>query len=150
MATKKTSLERDITIGKLLLKVQDLDDNLAIAKAGIKLLTEARNDHALRAQATREELDRLASNMDHRMTLLERTLQTHQSLLCRPTDPVPKPKYSLPREQHVVMYGNPVDGFRIVGPFEDRDAAVQYGESEPSQNDWWIAELDAPAEGEPS
>lgn len=61
---------------------------------------------------------------------------------------MPKPKYSLPREQHVVMYGNPVDGFRIVGPFEDRDEAVKYGESEPSQNDWWIAELDAPAEGE--
>lgn len=47
---------------------------------------------------------------------------------------------------HVVVYGNPVNGFTFVGPFHDRDDAVKYAENEPYNDNWWIAELDAPAE----
>ncbi len=50
---------------------------------------------------------------------------------------------------HVFVYGNPCDGFRFVGPFEDYDAALQYGEAE-GDGDWWITELDAPAEQDPN
>lgn len=49
--------------------------------------------------------------------------------------------------KYIFVYGNPIDGFRFVGPFDDRDEAVEYGESEPPGSaDWWIAELDKPSE----
>lgn len=44
----------------------------------------------------------------------------------------------------VVMYGNPADGFRIVGPFENAAAADAYIEAEFDRSDWWIVDLDAP------
>jgi hypothetical protein len=51
---------------------------------------------------------------------------------------------------YIMIYGNPCDGFRYVGPFEDHDLALAYGEAGAS-GDWWITELDPPAsdEGEP-
>lgn len=45
----------------------------------------------------------------------------------------------------IIVYGDPVDGFNFVGPFDDRDEAVRYAEFDVG-TDWWIAELDAPAE----
>lgn len=50
--------------------------------------------------------------------------------------------------QFIVIYGNPVDGFTHVGPFANRDDAVAYAEDEPYNGNWWIAMLDAPAQGE--
>ena len=50
--------------------------------------------------------------------------------------------------QFIVIYGNPVDGFAHVGPFANRDDAVAYAEDEPYNGNWWIAMLDAPAQGE--
>lgn len=47
---------------------------------------------------------------------------------------------------YAICYGNPVDGFFYVGPFEDRDVAVEYGESEWDQRDWWIVEIQPPAD----
>lgn len=45
----------------------------------------------------------------------------------------------------VLMYGNPADGFRVVGPFENAEAATAYLETERDRSDWWIMDLDAPA-----
>ena len=48
-------------------------------------------------------------------------------------------------EQFIVIYGNPIDGFAHVGPFNSRDEAVLYAESEPYNGNWFITMLDAPA-----
>lgn len=44
----------------------------------------------------------------------------------------------------VIIKGNPVDGFSCVGPFADRDAAVEYGDT--VDTDWWVLDLEAPDE----
>ena len=44
----------------------------------------------------------------------------------------------------VAVYGNPADGFRIVGPFETSADAQAYIDSERNKSDWWIMDLDAP------
>jgi hypothetical protein len=52
---------------------------------------------------------------------------------------------------HCIMYGNPFDGFRIIGPFEDVDDAHRYLETdrELCHGNAWITEMDIPAgEGE--
>ena len=50
---------------------------------------------------------------------------------------------------YIVIYGDPVDGFTFVGPFDDRDEAVRYAEFDGEQGrDWRIAELVQPAQGE--
>ncbi len=47
-------------------------------------------------------------------------------------------------EQFILIYGNPIDGFSYVGPFDSRDDASQYAEDD-APADWWIVTLDAPA-----
>lgn len=49
------------------------------------------------------------------------------------------------KQLYLFICGNPVDGCRYVGPFDTHEDAEQYGEDE-GDGDWWIAELDAPAE----
>lgn len=46
----------------------------------------------------------------------------------------------------LIITGNPVDGFRFIGPFEDHDAALAYAELEGAsiEADWWIAPIEAP------
>lgn len=49
----------------------------------------------------------------------------------------------------VVLYGNPLDGLRIVGPFDSPADALAYTEHPADgERDWWIAEVDAPADPE--
>ncbi len=45
---------------------------------------------------------------------------------------------------HVLIVGNPVDGFAIYGPFETADDARSAGE-DTSAADWWIATLQPPS-----
>ena len=45
----------------------------------------------------------------------------------------------------ILIYGNPVDGHRYVGPFDEREDAVRYMETEPLSENIWLAELDPPA-----
>jgi hypothetical protein len=42
----------------------------------------------------------------------------------------------------VLVVGNPSDGYRYIGPFEDFDAAAQFSEGADSDN--WVATLEAP------
>ena len=52
-----------------------------------------------------------------------------------------------PPLNYVIVYGNVVDGFTFVGPFDDRDEAVRYAEADGTPGrDWCIAELAAPAD----
>jgi hypothetical protein len=48
-------------------------------------------------------------------------------------------------QQFIVIYGNPLDGFAHVGPFDSRDEATTYAESEPYNGNWFVTMLDAPA-----
>lgn len=48
--------------------------------------------------------------------------------------------------QHLVIFGNPVDGFTHVGPFPSIDAAVAYIDTELHQENCWTAVLHTPAE----
>ncbi|WP_310530753.1 hypothetical protein [Novosphingobium sp.] len=48
---------------------------------------------------------------------------------------------------HIVIIGNPVDGFTHYGPFADWEAATDWVESL-SDCDWWIAPLE-PADPTP-
>jgi hypothetical protein len=51
--------------------------------------------------------------------------------------------------QHIVVRGNPVDGFEYSGPFKNAAAAAAYGNTDPhNEADWWIAPLYAPSEEE--
>jgi translation initiation factor RLI1 len=47
--------------------------------------------------------------------------------------------------QHIIVYGNPSDGFRFIGPFSNRERAENYLDTEISRENMWIAELDEPA-----
>ena len=44
----------------------------------------------------------------------------------------------------VVMYGNPKDGFGIVGPFDTYEAANEYADQNVREEDWWTVELERP------
>jgi hypothetical protein len=47
----------------------------------------------------------------------------------------------------IIVKGNVIDGLTFIGPFEERDNAVQYGDFEIHQSDdWCIAELEEPEE----
>jgi len=45
---------------------------------------------------------------------------------------------------HIIITGNPVEGFSYVGPFTTGEDAMQHG-AEWLSTDWWIARLTAPA-----
>jgi len=51
-------------------------------------------------------------------------------------------------QQFVVLIGNPLDGFLIVGPFPDNDAALRFMETSPPSTTqaMWAAELTAPTD----
>jgi hypothetical protein len=51
-------------------------------------------------------------------------------------------------EPHVVCFGNPVDGFEYVGPFDCQADALGYAEHhlQPNGPDWWLIALQTPAE----
>lgn len=48
--------------------------------------------------------------------------------------------------KHIIIYGNPSDGFTHVGPFEDGEAANTYVENTKNiRNDnWWLVKLESP------
>lgn len=41
---------------------------------------------------------------------------------------------------HILIIGNPVDGFEYYGPFKTGEEAIAYGEDRLG-GDWWIAPL---------
>lgn len=43
---------------------------------------------------------------------------------------------------HVLIVGDPVGGFQIIGPFKTGEDAIRHGERECAT--WWIAPLEAP------
>lgn len=49
---------------------------------------------------------------------------------------------------HVILHGNPVDGFEIIGPFTTGEDAVDWASRHEHQfeNSWWIAPLRAKEE----
>lgn len=50
---------------------------------------------------------------------------------------------------HVVISGNPVDGFTIWGTFKTSDDAIEWASHE-IEGDWWIAPLEYPIKGDAS
>lgn len=61
-------------------------------------------------------------------------------------DDTPLPAEPNPEERSVILTGNPVDGFSIIGPFSTRDDAFYSGETDLTLRDadWWVAHLQAP------
>lgn len=45
--------------------------------------------------------------------------------------------------QWLIAYGNPVDGFNFIGPFNSEEDAIEYAERELT-NQWSVAQLDKP------
>ena len=43
----------------------------------------------------------------------------------------------------LVIFGNPVDGFRFYGPFKGVDEAIKWAENQGSA-DWWLGEVTEP------
>jgi len=50
-------------------------------------------------------------------------------------------------EKYLVVYGNPVDGFKFIGPFDDNQDALRAGDDVGA--DWWIAKCDDKREQNP-
>ena len=46
--------------------------------------------------------------------------------------------------QHILVVGDPVNGFLFYGPFDDGDAVITYAEKYFASVEWWIAVLDPP------
>lgn len=44
---------------------------------------------------------------------------------------------------HIVMVGNPVDGFRFFGPFKTWEHANDFA-AQGIDSEWWIVKLEAP------
>jgi hypothetical protein len=62
-----------------------------------------------------------------------------------------KPERALPLKeltmtQHILIMGNPVDGFQFIGPFDIIDDAIKYGNTDGNIGDheWWTAEILVP------
>lgn len=50
---------------------------------------------------------------------------------------------------HIIIIGNPVDGFNYIGPFKTAaDAAAWAGQDANIDADWWLAPLEAKDEHE--
>ena len=47
--------------------------------------------------------------------------------------------------KYIIMYGNPIEGFTFVGPFDTKQEAIEYVDAEPTDYDTCIAELLEPA-----
>lgn len=47
---------------------------------------------------------------------------------------------------HIVITGNPVQGFFFYGPFQSETEAVDWAEREQSDFEWWIAPLQEPTD----
>lgn len=46
---------------------------------------------------------------------------------------------------HVVLTGNPVDGFGVLGPFATADEATEWADEALDRDvDWWVTPLNAP------
>jgi hypothetical protein len=50
---------------------------------------------------------------------------------------------------HIIVTGNPVDGFRYIGPFGNAEEAVEWAEHVDLEPDWWVAEVRVPNDDEP-
>jgi hypothetical protein len=47
----------------------------------------------------------------------------------------------------IVIYGNPVDGFHYIGPFDEPETAIEWAqEGVTAESDWWVADLNDPNE----
>lgn len=44
---------------------------------------------------------------------------------------------------HVILAGNVIDGLEVIGPFDDAEEAIQYGDDHVDP-DWVVADLQAP------
>lgn len=42
-----------------------------------------------------------------------------------------------------LLVGNPVDGLRVVGPFDDADSATAFAEDELGHEQWLVTSLEA-------
>ena len=49
---------------------------------------------------------------------------------------------------NVLVIGDPINGIRIVGPFETAEAAVTWADGHCEDTDWWTAPLEAQTEWE--
>lgn len=47
---------------------------------------------------------------------------------------------------HIVITGNPVDGFSIYGPYATKDEAIAAADNANLETEWWIAPLESPDE----
>lgn len=48
--------------------------------------------------------------------------------------------------KYLIAFGNPVDGFGFIGPFDSAEDANEYAEHDRDLScvDWWVVELIAP------
>ncbi len=50
---------------------------------------------------------------------------------------------------HIVIIGNPIDGFSIIGPFSTFDEAVEWASTDLASNEpWWAMKLESPSDWE--
>lgn len=47
---------------------------------------------------------------------------------------------------HIIVQGNPLDGFTFTGPFAGPVTAVEYADDANLKGEWWIAPLHPPRE----
>jgi hypothetical protein len=45
---------------------------------------------------------------------------------------------------YAVVYGNPVDGFTMVGPFDDSQNALDWSDRMLDSAEWWVIKLEDP------
>jgi hypothetical protein len=52
---------------------------------------------------------------------------------------------------HIIITGNPAEGFEFIGPFPSLRDACLYANSDPHMEaDWWVAPCHEPADTEPA
>lgn len=45
---------------------------------------------------------------------------------------------------HIIITGNPVDGFEYIGPFNTSEDALRWADKDAHiEGDWWLAHLEA-------
>lgn len=43
---------------------------------------------------------------------------------------------------HIIIIGNPVDGFQFIGPFKTLDDAIEWESNVAIGADWWVAPIE--------
>jgi hypothetical protein len=47
--------------------------------------------------------------------------------------------------QYIVIVGNPVEGLKFIGPFDNANDVLEWVEDHGGSSQWWLADMEMPS-----